>query len=159
MRTSPSSKLKKYKSQKEARIRFFLEINPKLTLRKALKQRIDEIYIWLDLDDEDTKHLLKETTLNNKTSQELVIPAFDIHNKEFGTGTETERITSNVYELRTSPDNAALPKSILCKASYSNNNPSIQFFSYRIQGIKNKNIHKTIIRKQTHSSLTASSFP
>ena len=59
-------KMKKYNSQKEASIRFFLGINPKLKLRKALKQRIDEICLWLDLDDEDTKHLLKETILNNK---------------------------------------------------------------------------------------------
>ena len=148
MRTLPSSKLKKYNSQKEARIRFFLEINPKLTLRKALKQRIDEIYIWLDLDDEDTKHLLKETTLNNKTSQELAIPAFDIHNKEFGTGTGTERITSKVYELRTTPDNEALLKSILYKASHPDNNPFIQFIPYGIQGITNKEIYQTIIKKQ-----------
>ena len=48
-------KMEKYNSQKEASIGFFLGINPKLTLRKALKQRIDEICLWLDLDDEDTK--------------------------------------------------------------------------------------------------------
>ena len=137
-----------YNSQKEASIGFFLGINPKLALRKALKQRIDKICLWLDLGDEDTKHLLKETTLNNKQSQELVILAFDIHNKEFGTGTGTERIKSNVYDLRTSPDNVALLKSILCKASHPDNNPSIQFISYGIQGITNKDIYNTVIKKQ-----------
>ena len=125
-------KMEKYNSQKEASIGFFLGINPKLTLRKGLKQRIDEICLWLDLDDDDTNHLLKETTLNNKTSQELVIPAFYIHNKEFGTGIGTERITTNVYELRTSPDNAALLKSILCKASHPDNALSVQFIPYGI---------------------------
>ena len=51
-------KMEKYNSQKDASIGFFLGINPKLTLRKELKQRIDEICLWLNLDDEDTKHLL-----------------------------------------------------------------------------------------------------
>ena len=75
-------KMEKYNSQKEASIGFVLGINPKLTLRKALKQRIDEICLWLDLDDEDTKHLIKETFSDNKTTRELVIPVFDIHNKD-----------------------------------------------------------------------------
>ena len=128
-------KMEKYNPQKEASIGFVLGINPKLTLTKALKQRIDEICLWLDLDDEDTKHLIKETFSDNKTTQELVIPVFDIHNKEFGSGIGTERITSNVYELRKSPDNAAILKTILCKASHPDNNPTIQFIPYGIQGI------------------------
>ena len=74
-------KMEKYNSQKEAIIGFFLGINPKLTLRKALKQRIDKSYLWLDLDDEDSKQLIKETFSDNKTTQQLVIPVFDIHNK------------------------------------------------------------------------------
>ena len=61
-------KMEKYNSQKEASIGFFLGINPKLTLRKTLKQRIDEICLWLDLDDEVTKQLIKEASLDNKTT-------------------------------------------------------------------------------------------
>ena len=76
------------------------------------------------------KNLLKETSSDNKTIQELVIPAFDIHNKEFGSITSNERIISNVYELRTFPDNAAILKRILCKASHPDNNPTIQFIPY-----------------------------
>ena len=140
--------MEKYNSQKEASIWFFLGINPKQTLRKVLKQRFDKISLWLDLDDKDTKHLLKETTWNNKTSQELVILAFDIHNKEFGTGTGTEIIASHVYELRTSPDNTVLLKSIICITSHPDNNLSIQFIPYGIQGIANKDIYKSIIKKQ-----------
>ena len=75
-------KIEKYNSQKK-QVLDFLGINPKLTLRKALKQRIDEIRLWLDLDNEDTKQLIKEISLDNKTTQQLVIPVFDIHNKEF----------------------------------------------------------------------------
>ena len=70
---------------------------------------------------------MKYTTTNNKTTQELVIPAFDIHHKKLGseTGTGNERITSNVYEIRTCPDNAAILKSTLCKASHPDNIPTI----------------------------------
>ena len=139
-------KIEKYNSQKEAS--FFLGINQKLTLRTVLRQRIDEICLWLDLDNEDTKQLIKETSLDNKITQELVIPAFDIHNKEFGSRTGKERITSNVYELRTSPDNAAILKSILCKAFHPDNNPTIQFIPHGIQGITNKDVYKTIIKNQ-----------
>ena len=65
----------KYNYQKEVSIGFFLGINPKLTLRKVLKQRIDETCILLDLDDEDTKKLIKEISSDNKTTQKLVIIA------------------------------------------------------------------------------------
>ena len=152
-------KMEKYNSQKEASIGFFLGVNPKLTLRKALKQKIDEICLWLDLDDEDTKTLIRETTKESITTQELVIPAFDIHNKEFGSGTGNERITSNVYEIRTSPDNAAILKSILCKASHPDNHPTIQFIPYGIQGITNKDIYKTIIKKQNAFIADSSIIP
>ena len=50
--------MEKYNSQKEASIGFFLGVNPKLTLRKALKQKIDKICLWIDLDDEDTNKLI-----------------------------------------------------------------------------------------------------
>ena len=90
---------------------------------------------------------MKEITTNNKIIQELVIPAFDIHNKEFGSGTEKERIISNVYEIRTSPDNAAILKSTICKASHPDNHLIIQFIPYGIQGITNKDIYKIIIKK------------
>ena len=64
-----------------------------------------------------------------------------------GPGIDYKRITSNVYELRTSPDNAAILKSILYKASHPDNNPTIKFILYKIQGITYKDIYKTIIKK------------
>ena len=111
-------------------------------MRKALKQRIDDICLWLDLDDKDTKKPIIETTYDNKITQELVITAFDIHNIEFGSGTGNKRITSNMYKLRTSPDNAAIFKIIICKASHLDNNPTTQFIPYGIQGIIKKKIYK-----------------
>ena len=117
-------KMEKYNSEKGVSIGLFLGINPKLTLRKALKQKIDEIFLWLDLDDEDIKKLIKETTTNNSTTHDLVIQTFDIHNKEFGKGTWNEKITSNVYVIRTLPESAAILRSILCKASHPKNHPT-----------------------------------
>jgi len=58
-------KIQKFHSLTEASIRFFVGINPKLTLRNVLKKKIDEICTWLDLDDEDTKALTKTNTDEN----------------------------------------------------------------------------------------------
>ena len=135
-----------------------MEIKSKLTLHKALQQRIDEICLWLDLDDEDIKKLIKENTTNNNTTHELVIPAFDIHHKEFGTGKGNESITSNAYEIRTSLERAAILKIILCKESHPNNHPTIQFIPYGIQGITKKDIYKTIIENVYFSQTVPSSL-
>ena len=86
---------------------------------------IDEICLWFNLDDEDTKKLTRATKTGNNTTQELVIPVFDIHHNVFGSETGNDRITSNVYEIRTSLDNAAIFKSILCKAPHPDNHPTI----------------------------------
>ena len=99
---------------------------------------------------------MRETSTETNKTQELVIQAFDIHNKEFGSGTRNDRITSNVYEIRTSSDNAAILKGILCKVSHPDNHPTIQFIPYGIQGITNKDIYKTIIKKQ--NTFIADSF-
>ena len=64
-----------------------------------------------------------------------------------------------MYEIRISPDNAAILKSIIYKASHPDNNPTIQFISYGIQGITNKDIYKTIIKKQNAFISISSSIP
>ena len=53
-----------------------------------------------------------------------------------------------MYKLCTSPNNAAILKSVLYKASHPDNNPEIQIIPYGIQGITKKDIYKTIIKKQ-----------
>ena len=52
-----------------------------------------------------------------------------------------------MYTLCTSPDNAAILKTILHTTSHLNNHPTIKFISYRIQEITNKDIYCTIIKK------------
>ena len=80
-------------------------------------------------------------------SQETVIPAYDIYHKVFGLDTGNNRSTTNVYEIRTPPKHAPKLKSILCKASQPANHPTVQFISYGIQSIINRDIYKKIYFK------------
>ena len=48
---------------------------------------------------------------------------------------------------------------MLCKASRPDNNPSIQFIPYGIQGITNKDIDKTINKKQNAYISNSSIIP
>ena len=91
---------------------------PEFNTTKNPETKIDNIYLWFDLDDEDTKTLKQETTTDNKNIQELVLPASDIYNKEFRTGSGNDRINPNVYEIRTSPANVVILNIIVCKASH-----------------------------------------
>ena len=144
--------MRKYDSQTEAGIGFFLRINPKLTLRKTLKETIDGVITWLDLDDNDTKLLMKEKITGDTITQEIVIPTFDIHHKVFGSGNGEEWITTTVYENRISLTHAAPLESILYKASHPDNHPIVKFIPYGIQNITNKDIYKkTLWSNRTHS--------
>ena len=124
-----------------------------------MKDKIDDIITWLDLDDDDTKLLMKENTIGDKTTQEIVIPAFDIYHKTFGSGNGEDRITTTVYEIRTSPTHATTIKNILSKASHPDNHPVVQFIPYGIQGITHKDIYKKMTKKQTHSLKTIPLYP
>ena len=124
--------MRRYDSRTEASIGFFLGTNPKLTLRKTLKEKNDDIITWLDLDNDDTKLLMKENKTGYKNIQEIVIPAFDIHNKILGSGNGEDRITITVYEIRTSPTHAATLNRILCKSSHPDNHSTVQCIPYGI---------------------------
>ena len=87
-------KVNKFQSYTDVSIGFFLEIKLKLIVHKVLKEKIDEICTWLDLDDDDIKALTKEIISNHKLTQEIVIPAYDIHNKVFGSDIGEDRITT-----------------------------------------------------------------
>ena len=68
---------------------------------------------------------MKGSKTREKTTQEIVIPDFDIHHKIFGSINGDDRIKTTVYEIRTSPTNAATLKNILCKASHPDNHPLV----------------------------------
>ena len=105
--------MNKFQSYTDTSIVSFLGINSKLTLRNVLKEKIDKIYTWLDLDDDDTKPLTKERTSNLTLVQKIVILTYDIYNNVSGTGIEEDRITTTIYEIRTSPEHAPILKCIL----------------------------------------------
>lgn len=105
-------------SQIEASIGFFFGINPQLTLRKAMKEKIDDIITWIDLDNDETKILMKKNTTRDNTTQEIVIPTFDVHHKVFDFGNEEDRITMTFYQIRTSSTHNVTLKRIICKASH-----------------------------------------
>ena len=67
------------------------------------------------------KRAHQRNNIQQQHKSRIDIPAFDIHNKEFGSRTDNEIIVVNVYELRTSPGNVAILKIILCKASHPDN--------------------------------------
>ena len=129
-------------------------------MRSFLSKQIDEIYTWLDLDDDEMKTLTKSSSDTSSTfSQEILILSFDLFHKVFGSGTGNERITNNVYEIWTSPEHATTLISILYKASQPTNHPTVQFIPYSIQRITNRDIHKTVIQKEnTLSEITTSSL-
>ena len=81
-------------------------------------------------------------------SQEDLIPAYKIYHKVFWSKIENKRITTNVYEIQTSLENAPILKIILYKASQHANHPKVQFIPYRIQGITNRDTYKIIIQTQ-----------
>ena len=140
-------KLYKYNYWTGASILFFLETNSQVTLRNTLKRNIDDFFTWLNLDDEDTKAITRETTSNITTSQEIVMLAFDIHHILFGSGNGDERIATNVFELRISTEHDFILKSILCKTSHLHNHLDIQFILYGFQGTTNKDIYIILIMK------------
>ena len=87
-------------------------------MRSFLSKQIDEIYTWLDLDDDEMKTLTKPSSDTPSTfSQEITIPALDIYHKLFGSEKGNGRIITNVHEIQTSPEHAPILKSILYKAS------------------------------------------
>ena len=76
--------------------------------------------MWIDLDDKERAqmiHQIKDIKGIYTGQQEFVIPAFNLYSKEVGDGNGNEKLTTFVYEILTSPDNANMLNNILCKIS------------------------------------------
>ena len=86
-----------------------LDINSKLTLRNVLKNKIEEMCTWLDLDDNDTKALTKPNTITILIfTQKIVKPNVDLYHKVFSSDMGTYRITKKVYALQTGSTHALI---------------------------------------------------
>ena len=79
----------KFKSHKEHSLGFFLDINPRVTLRKLLRRIIQDQLMWIDLDDKDCKQMIHQEidTNGHPTGKErITIPTFDLHSHDVGDG-------------------------------------------------------------------------
>ena len=105
--------LNKFGTHKEHSIGFFTNINPKVTLRDNLRTTIQDLLMFIDLNDEESApmiHQVKDSSGKETGQQKIVIPTFDLYSKEIGDGNGQERITTFAYEIRTSPSNANMLK-------------------------------------------------
>ena len=102
-------------------------IDFKFKLRDVLNTKIEEICTWLDLDDKYTKAFTKPSKKYQPSHTKIIIPTFDLYHKVFGSGTGTERITTTIYEIRTTPERILIFTSILCNASQPTLYPTVQF--------------------------------
>ena len=57
---------KKFKSHRKHSIDFFVNINPKISLRDSLRTRIQDQLTWIVLDDDESKDM----TYTDKTTEE-----------------------------------------------------------------------------------------
>ena len=55
----------KFNSHKEYSIEFFAIINPKVTLRENMRERIQDHLMFIDIDDDDTKNPMEKAYENN----------------------------------------------------------------------------------------------
>ena len=65
-----------------------------------------------------------------------------------------DKISTTVYDIRTSLKHEFTLKTILCKDSHPDSHPTINFIPYKTQVIINKDIYKLWSRIKTHSFRT-----
>ena len=77
----------KFQSHKEHAIGFFVNINPRVTLRDELRARLQEVLMWIDIEDKECQqmiHEVKDKEDNPTRKQKIVISAFDLYSTEVG---------------------------------------------------------------------------
>ena len=103
----------KFQSHKENAIGFFVQTSPKVILRDKLRERIQDVLMWIEIEDEQSKDMLvdiKDNEGNSTEKQRIVISVFDIYSKEVGVCQRRHRVTTFAYKIRTSPANSAMLK-------------------------------------------------
>ena len=143
-------KHQKIQSHKEHAIGFFVQISPQVTLRDKLRERIQDILMWIDIEDEQSKDMLvdiKDNEGNSTGKQRIMIPAFDIYCKEVGEGQGRNRVTTFEYKIRTSPVNSKMLKNLLCKIS-SENILGLKFIPYCLDKQTNQRTLREIMFQQ-----------
>ena len=139
----------KFKSHKEHSLGFFVDINPRVTLRETLRRRIQDQLMWIDLEDEDCKDMIHQDldTEGKPTGKvRILISVFDLHSREVGDGNGKDRVTTFAYEIRRAPTKAYMLKNILCKIS--SEDPHFKFIPYGLNTITTDNTMRRIILTQ-----------
>ena len=106
--------------------------------------------MWIYVEDEQTKDMLveiKDNEGNPTGKQRILIPAFNIYSKEVGEGQGQNRVTTFASEIRTSPDNSAMLKNLLCQIS-SENILDLKFIPYGLDKQTNQRTLREIILQQ-----------
>ena len=141
----------KFQSHKEHAVGFFVNINPRVTLRDELRARLQEVLMWIDIEEKECQqmiHEVKDKEGDPTRKQRIVIPAFDLYSKEVGEGQGYDRITTLAYEISTSPENLVMLKILLCKVSKAEV-LDLKFISY---GLGRQTNERTIRDNKTHFS-------
>ena len=140
-------KHQKIQSHEEHAIMFFVQISPKVILRDKLREKIQDVLMWIDIEDEQTKDMLvdiKDNEGNPIGKQRIMIPAFDIYSKEVDESLGRNRVTTFTYEIRISPASSGMLKNLMCQIS-SENILDLKFIPYGLDKQTNQRILREII--------------
>ena len=125
----------KFDTYRVASIGFLKYVSTGLTLHSTVKQRVVNILMQVNLNEEDISALqayipiISDSTSNNKRllngnrkdpstpDTTLVFPAFNLSTKRVRFGNGNSRVTTVAYEIRCHPAHATLLKSIIIQAS------------------------------------------
>ena len=106
--------------------------------------------MWINLEDKEYQqmiHEVKDKEGNTTGKQKIVIPAFDLYSKKVGERQGYDRITTLVYEIRTSPENTVMFQSLLWQVSTAKVF-DLKFVPYGLDMQTNKRTTREIIIQQ-----------
>ena len=137
----------KFQSHKEHAISFFVNTNPRVTLRDNIYEKLQEVLMWIDIEDKVYEEML--VGVNNKDGKpvgrkHVIILTFDWYSKEAEEGQDRDRASRFAYELRTSPSKYSMLKNLLYKIS-TENILDLTFIPYGLDKLTNQRTMREII--------------
>ena len=132
-------KWNKFSTYRETSIGFIKFVNPNITLQTAVRSRIELALCSMTLTSEETKKNSRSTDRKKRKAmtelesediptnqfqdgsecEPIQLPAFDISMKRVGYGNGKRRVSTMSFDVKCHPDNAAILKRLLCRASES----------------------------------------
>ena len=160
-------KWNKFSTHSEVSIGFIKFVNPNITLQTAVRSIIELTLCSMTITSEETKNFSRSTDgKKRKATTELEfediptnqfqdgsecepiqLPAFDISMKRVGYGNGKRRVSIMAFEVKCHPDNAAILKRLLFRASASDdkppNNDNIHFVAYGLPQYTTSELYRT----------------